>query len=442
MRKIISALLLAAGLFIVPLAGSASVAAADQEAELKAQKSTLEAQLSEVQAQVATLESQSQALQEQLAALQADGAAMQTEYDQLTEELAAARAAMDEAVEASKAAIERVAEQQAAFDIRLSTMFEYRGKSTLEVLLESNSLDGFFTNMRLMHYVADADHQMLEQLKTAQEDAEAKQAEAEAVANRYSTFVEEKQQQLDLLAQGISLAEQNIEDNQAVLVGAEAQAQDIELSIQAYDAELDAYYAEQRRLKEAAEARAAAEAAEREAEASRRAAEQAEGLPDGGSSDGGSSDSGSGSGYVPDPPRGGLIMPLTSYHYISDYYGPRIHPITGASGMHWGVDFSAEFGTPVRACKSGTVIIANSPYQGQNYTDSKSGLGNYVTIEHDDGTATTYAHLKYVEVSAGQRVGTGERIGQVGSTGASTGAHLHLEYTIYGEHVDPLPYIS
>ena len=177
-------------------------------------------------------------------------------------------------------------------------------------------------------------------------DAEAKQAEAEAVANRYSTFVEEKQQQLDLLAQGISLAEQNIENNQAVLVGAEAQAQDIELSIQAYDAELDAYYAEQRRLKEAAEARAAAEAAEREAEASRRAAEQAEGLPDGGSSDGGSSDSGSGSGYVPDPPRGGLIMPLTSYHYISDYYGPRIHPITGASGMHWGVDFSAEFGTP------------------------------------------------------------------------------------------------
>lgn len=444
MRKIIPALLLAAGLFIVPLAGSAAVAAADQEAELKAQKSTLEAQLSEVQTRVETLETRSQALRDQLAALQADGAAMQAEYDQLTAELDAARSAMDAAVQASEAAVQRVAEQQAAFDLRLSTMFEYRGKSTLEVLLESDSLDGFFTNMRLMHYIADADSQMLEQLKTAQEDAEAKQAEAEAVAERYSAFVEEKQQQLDLLAQGISLAEQNVKENQAALSEAEAQAHDIELSIQAYDDELEAYYAEQRRLKAEAEARAAAAAAEREAEASRLAEQQATD-PDGGSSggsSGGDSDSGSDGGSQADPPQGGLIMPLTSFHYISDYYGPRIHPITGASGMHWGVDFSAEFGTPVRACKSGTVAKAKSPYQGQNYTESKSGLGNYITIAHDDGTATTYAHLKYVEVSEGQRVGTGERIGQVGSTGASTGAHLHLEYTIYGEHVDPLPYIS
>ena len=107
-----------------------------------------------------------------------------------------------------------------------------------------------------------------------------------------------------------------------------------------------------------------------------------------------------------------------------------------------GVDFSAAFGTPVRAAKSGTVIIANAPYQGQNYTSHKSGYGNYITIDHGDGTSTTYAHLKYVDVSKGQYVDVGQYIGQVGSTGASTGAHLHFEYAIYGETVDPIKYID
>ena len=109
------------------------------------------------------------------------------------------------------------------------------------------------------------------------------------------------------------------------------------------------------------------------------------------------------------------------------------------NGFHWGPTSRRLRHLGAGGC--GTAI-ANAPYQGQNYTSDKSGYGNYITIDHGDGTATTYAHLKYVEVSKGQYVDRGEYIGQVGSTGASTGAHLHFEYSVYGTRVDPMDYIG
>lgn len=494
MRKRIAAAVLAACLIAVPVLDRMPVQAADQAEELKAEKSRLEDELAAVQETVDGLESRHRTLKSALNDLQADGRAMQDEYDQLTKEMANASELVAAAIQTSADAVENVKAQQTAYETRLTTLFQYRSKSTLEVLLESDSLDGFFTNMRLMRYVADADQQLLTNLQIAREDAEAKQAEAESTVAVYSAFIDEKQKQLDLLAEGISLVEQDLDTNDAELSENSAKAEDLQLDILAYDSRLTAFYEEQRRLQaEAAAARAAAEA-EREAAARRQASEQAsirasqeeassiaqskadaareaaeslrrqaeENPDDSGiqesandaeasasslASEATTTESAETSSTVPtveeEPAQGRLIHPLTSYHYVSSPYGPRVHPITGdVNGFHWGVDFSADFGTPIRACKAGTVALADASYQGQRYTSHKSGLGNFVTIRHDDGTATTYAHMMYVEASVGQRVSAGERIGQVGSTGASTGAHLHLEYSIYGETVDPLPYID
>jgi len=118
--------------------------------------------------------------------------------------------------------------------------------------------------------------------------------------------------------------------------------------------------------------------------------------------------------------------------YISSRYGWRIHPITGRKDFHHGVDIRAPAGTPVRATADGVVV-----YAGRTKLN-----GNFVIIGHGYGYTTLYAHLKKYKVKVGQKVKRGEIIGYVGSTGLSTGPHLHYEVWKNKRRVNPLPYIK
>lgn len=112
-------------------------------------------------------------------------------------------------------------------------------------------------------------------------------------------------------------------------------------------------------------------------------------------------------------------------------FGTRTNPIGGGTGFHAGIDVAVSSGTPIRACRAGTVMIAG--WQG--------GYGNTVVIDHGGGMATLYAHQSSIAVSVGEKVLAGEVIGYVGSTGNSTGPHLHFEVRISGNPVDPVPYL-
>lgn len=112
---------------------------------------------------------------------------------------------------------------------------------------------------------------------------------------------------------------------------------------------------------------------------------------------------------------------------VSDWFGWRVHPVTGVWHLHDGIDLDASYGTPVAAVASGTVTTAG--WLG--------GYGNAVKIDHGDGIMTMYAHLSEVAVSPGEWVEAGELIGYVGSTGNSTGPHLHFTVLVWGEPVDP-----
>jgi murein DD-endopeptidase MepM/ murein hydrolase activator NlpD len=110
--------------------------------------------------------------------------------------------------------------------------------------------------------------------------------------------------------------------------------------------------------------------------------------------------------------------------------------LTSGFGMRWGrmhegIDIAAPTGTPIRAADSGSVEIAG--YEG--------GYGNYTCIEHGGGLATCYAHQNSIGVSVGQTVAQAQIIGTVGSTGHSTGPHLHFEVRVNGQAVDPLGYL-
>lgn len=116
---------------------------------------------------------------------------------------------------------------------------------------------------------------------------------------------------------------------------------------------------------------------------------------------------------------------------ITDPFGPRINPVTGQQGMHKGVDFGDWYGTPIKATKSGVVT----------YSGWISGYGNSVIIDHGGGVTSLYGHAESLNVSLNQKVNRGDVIAKVGSTGMSTGPHLHFEIRINGQPVNPMNYV-
>ncbi|HPE15882.1 MAG TPA: peptidoglycan DD-metalloendopeptidase family protein [Oscillospiraceae bacterium] len=128
----------------------------------------------------------------------------------------------------------------------------------------------------------------------------------------------------------------------------------------------------------------------------------------------------------------GYLWPLTGYTKITSTYGMRLHPIYKVMRMHTGVDVAAAAGTPILASRSGQVLIA----------EYNSSYGNYVVISHGNGDTTLYAHMKKLGTKAGATVKQGDTIGYVGSTGDSTGNHLHFEVKVNGSRIDPLTCFS
>ena len=125
--------------------------------------------------------------------------------------------------------------------------------------------------------------------------------------------------------------------------------------------------------------------------------------------------------------RSFLASPL-AFSRVSSGYGMRFHPVSGGIKPHLGVDFAAPTGTPVRAVGDGVVEFAGT----------QRGYGNLVVLNHRGGQSTAYAHLNRIHVRKGQRVEQGVLVGEVGSTGVSTGPHLHFEFRDNGVHKDPL----
>ena len=124
--------------------------------------------------------------------------------------------------------------------------------------------------------------------------------------------------------------------------------------------------------------------------------------------------------------------PLRTSYRFSSPYGPRRHPVTGGRRMHEGVDFAARTGTPIHATADGVVT----------YAGWKSGYGRIVEIKHEFGIETRYAHMSRIRVKKGQKVSRGDRIGDMGNSGRSTGPHVHYEVRVNGKTVNPMTYIK
>lgn len=137
------------------------------------------------------------------------------------------------------------------------------------------------------------------------------------------------------------------------------------------------------------------------------------------------------------PPEGASLEPYTAQEAlflpvsgtVTSTYGFRDNPVNGEDDFHAGVDIAAAHGTPVRCALSGQVTR----------TGTSAARGNYIIVRHANGLQTLYQHLSCAAVRAGETVAEGQVIGNVGSTGVSTGPHLHIELIVDGVRVDPQP---
>lgn len=126
------------------------------------------------------------------------------------------------------------------------------------------------------------------------------------------------------------------------------------------------------------------------------------------------------------------LTPVSSTRAMSSGFGLRVHPVLGGMRAHKGIDLPAATGTPIYASANG--VVAKAEWFG--------GYGLCVELEHGAALETRYGHMSRIAVAEGQRVRKGDVIGYVGSTGRSTGPHLHYEVRVAGEAVNPLPYMQ
>lgn len=436
--------------------------------DLRAKQTQIESDLAAVKENLEGLSANSDELAARLGELKDEQKLKEADYEKLVKELELAKHNVGVALERHENAVEDVKQKQREYEDRITSLFRVRNKTTLEILLESESMDGFFANLRLLSYVASVDQDMLEHLKDAQATAEATKQQAEQTQRDYEEFAAKKQEQIKQVEAGIAITVGELGEVNDAIVSAQNEVTHLEAQQLTTTSEIESIM-EEARLQAEAYARAEAErlAAEESARASREEAERSASIAnseaasryaeqsaeasrsleeaqatattgDDGATDpvmtavapeetttvatvDDSGDDGYGGSSI-----GRMIVPLASYQFISDDFGYRSDPATGQTRMHWGIDYAAPAGTPVRAAHSGVVVIAEAPLQGSVYGYA-GDFGNYIGLRRDDGVVTLYAHLKYVGVSVGQTVSQGEVIGQVGSTGYSTGPHLHFQ---------------
>ena len=344
---------------------------------------------------ISQLEDQRDDLQGELAKLNAASEEQRAQYEIIYGQLQAAleekAKALDEFIEAQ----ENLEYQQQLFTDRITIMFEYQNKSTLEVLLESDSIAGFFTNMELITLIADSDAQAIDMLQIALDDAELQAQIKLQYAEDMQAIADEKKQQLDELEALIGTTEATLDDVNTSLDEWEAKEDELE----EYAASLD------KKVKELQDKYAKDHPAR-----------------------GGSKTT------------GGVAFSWPTYcTTITSYFGNRVHPVYGTTKFHSGIDIGAGYGDKIMAAASGTVIYVTEPYEGCN--KGGSGYGNYCIIDHGNGYSTLYGHARDIYVSEGQWVNAGQSIGEVGSTGTSTGAHLHFEVRLNGDRKNPLNYL-
>ena len=353
---------------------------------LEEQRDALRAEREEMQAGIDELESQQADVLQQKAALDAQNEVYRQEIELIEEQVSLYTQLVEQKRQEVELATQAESEQLATYRRHVRAMEENGRYTYLSILFGSRSLGELMSNLDMIGEIMEADQRSYEQYTAAREQSEQIQAEYETML----TELDSRQSELETEKAALEV---QIDEATQMIVDLEAQ---LETDRAAYEEQL------------AKEAALEADIQEMIAELERQ--EAANSIVS----------------------TGTYIWPLPGYRPGSAY-GWRIHPIWGDRRFHAGEDIGAPMGTSILAADSGIATVI---------PDNGNGYGNYIMINHGGGRVTLYAHMSGFAVSNGATVTQGQTIGYVGSTGNSTGPHLHFEVRVNGATTDPKSYFS
>ena len=347
----------------------------EEQRESQVKQQELKNQLADVKEDQAAAQQRRQLLQQQLEAINAELDSINAQISYYDQEIAQKEAERREAE----------AKEQAQYELfceRVRAMEEEGTVSYWSILFNAENFSDMLDRLADIDAVMDYDNQVMEELTAARQELERLQAELESA--RAEEQAAKDQQEAKKAEQQAKVAE----------------AQKLLDQINADAAELNRQLDDE--MEGAAEIQAEIARKQRQLEEERR------------------------QNNVTIDSETNYLWPLPGYYRLTSLFGYRIHPITGKAHSHTGIAIPAPGGTPIQACKSGQVVTSAYHYS----------YGNYVVIDHGNGNSTLYAHMSSRAVSEGQMVSQGQTIGYVGTTGSSTGNHLHLELFVDGALTD------
>ncbi|SDZ83820.1 Murein DD-endopeptidase MepM and murein hydrolase activator NlpD, contain LysM domain [Lachnospiraceae bacterium NK3A20] len=357
--------------------------------DVEAVKKDLEASKADMTAYVTQLDGQLTSIQGKITALESQITEKEGEITKTQAELEAAK--------------ERQAEQYQNMKTRIRFLYENGDTFALEVLMSAHSFADMLNKETYIEALEDYDNRLLESyeqqtelvkvtkenlqeekktLEEAQKGVEQEEASMQALISEKETQILSMSADIAGKEQAISGYQQQVDAQDAEIAALEQQVKDDEETL---------------RQQEAAAAAAAAAAK---------------------------------SGYV--YTGGAFTWPAPVYDSITSDFGYRTHPIYGVTRFHSGLDMAADMGAPIVAAANGRVVAATY----------NASMGNFVMLDHGNGLFTVYMHASQIECSVGQMVTAGQEIAKVGSTGASTGPHLHFSVRLNGEYVNPWNYLG
>lgn len=438
-RKKLSAALAILMLSSQPVLAS-SLDAARSEAVQK--KNSIRSNMAGTQSMISQTRGQVVTVQAEIRALDAQITQVNIKIDQLNGEMQKLQAEIAQTKAELEAAKAELLEKKNLYAKRLRSMYIANDRGYLDILLDSTDATSIIGNARMIRSIATSDRELIDEINAKVKEIEEKQAllaeqEKQLAQKQEQARIErsnleaanaQKTGYMNSLMSNLSAYEAQYDAMLRESDAIESQIANLDLSIQKAKEEEAARIAKQR---------AAVEAARREKEVAARKASASTGRVQSTRSASVSSVSSVSNDVVsygekatPEARTGELYWPVPGHHRVTSPFGYRIHPILKYRKLHTGVDIGAPNGAPVVSAGSGTVIASRF----------MSGYGNCIMIDHG-GKVTVYAHLSSRAVSPGQSVSAGETIGYVGSTGMSTGPHLHFEVRVNGAVQNPLNYL-
>lgn len=365
----------------------------DQISQMEKEQEALKNSLTDLQQRKKELESQKSNLKNYVAQLDSQLAEIERNIADLNRKITEKEAQITQTEGELDAALETERNQQESMMIRIRLIYERSGGQIFEMLLDSSNFGDFLNQADYIESVITCDRRMYEEYKANRQLIELckEQLELEkAILDQSKANVEIEQNNLeDLIDQknrDITNYEQDIKTKAQAIAEYEQMIKDQDAEIAALEA---AIAEEKKRILES-------------------------------------------SGSVLTYDGGVFKFPLASYTRVSDDYGMRMHPTLGVEQFHNGVDFAAPKGTAIYAAYDGKVVAATY----------SATMGNYIMIDHGDSLYTIYMHASALYVEKGDIVVRGETIAAVGSTGRSTGNHLHFSVRRDGAYESPWDYLS